>query len=298
MRRRLQLAYFADSYCFESTARVLAALPAADAAASGAEGPLLTLLLDRTICYPAGGGQPADGGEVRGARGGVLSLRDVRLAKDGVVHHTGVLLPPPAPGAPPPFEPGEAVTLHVDAPRRRLHARVRGANVRTRARIVSRSRARRCLRAQIHSAGHLLDVCMSRCGYPPARLAPAKGVHTPAEAYVEYAGKVPPEEVPPLIASLNAALAAAVAGGGAVAAAELPYDAAAAACGGALPPYIAADATPRVVTLLPGEAGCPCGGTHVDDVARVGACTVTAVRVKKGVTRISYTVEGMDAHGK
>jgi hypothetical protein len=136
---------------------------------------------------------------------------------------------------------------------------------------------------------------MSRCGYPPAALAPTKGSHTPSEAYVEYAGKVPPEDLAPLQARLNASLAAAVAAGGAVAAALQPYDAAAAACGGSLPPYIPADATPRVVVMLPGEPGCPCGGTHVGDVADVGRVAVSGVRVKKGVTRISYVVEGMDA---
>jgi hypothetical protein len=136
---------------------------------------------------------------------------------------------------------------------------------------------------------------MSRCGYPPAALVPAKGVHTPAEAYVEYTGKVPPEDTAPLAARLTAALAAAVADGGAVAAALTPYAAAAAACGGALPPYIPADSTPRIVTMLPGEPGCPCGGTHTKDVREIGRVVVTGVRVKKGVTRVSYVLEGMDA---
>jgi Ser-tRNA(Ala) deacylase AlaX len=153
---------------------------------------------------------------------------------------------------------------------------------------------RALLTAQIHSAGHLLDVCMSRCGYPASVLAPTKGSHTPSDAYVEYSGKVPPDDVAPLQARLNASLADAVAAGGAVAAAVQPYAAAAAACGGALPPYIPSDATPRVVVMLPGEPGCPCGGTHVGDVASVGRVVVSGVRVKKGVTRISYVVEGMD----
>ena len=134
---------------------------------------------------------------------------------------------------------------------------------------------------------------MARCGYPPSVLAPTKGVHTPSEAYVEYAGKVPPDDVAPLTARLNAALAAAVAAGGAVRAAVQPYEAAAAACGGSLPPYISHVATPRVVSMLDAP-GCPCGGTHVADVAQVGRVAVSGIRVKKGTTRVSYVVEGMD----
>jgi Ser-tRNA(Ala) deacylase AlaX len=135
---------------------------------------------------------------------------------------------------------------------------------------------------------------MARCGYPPAALVPTKGLHGADVAYVEYAGKVPPEDCEALKRRLNEALAAAVAAGGRTTAAVLPYDAAAAACHvEALPAYIARDAAPRVVTMLPGEPGCPCGGTHVDDVARIGGVTVTDVRVKKGVSRITYRVDGM-----
>ena len=269
-----QLLYFSDTYCFDATARVLAALPSDDAAAASAPGHA-TLLLDRTIFYPAGGGQPADGGEIRAPlpSGGeaVFRVSDVRL-KDGVVRHTGVVEGPP--GSDAAFAPGADVALRVDGARRELHARV-------------------------HSAGHLLDVCMSRCGYPPSALVPTKGLHGADVAYVEYAGKVPPDDCAALQGRLNEALAAAVAAGGRTAAAVLPYDAAAAACHvTALPPYIAADAQPRVVTMLPGEPGCPCGGTHVDDVARIGRVTVPEVRVKKGVTRISYRLEGMLENAK
>jgi Ser-tRNA(Ala) deacylase AlaX len=265
-----QLLYFADTYCFEASGRVVAALPPDEGAAGASQPGALTLLLDRTIFYPAGGGQPADAGELRAPLpcGGeaVFRVTDVRL-KDGAVRHTGAVAGPPEARAA--FAPGAAVALRVDGAARQLHARV-------------------------HSAGHLLDVCMARCGYPPAALVPTKGLHGAEAAYVEYAGKVPPEDCEALKGRLNAALAAAVAAGGRTAAAVLPYDAAAAACHvAALPPYIAPGATPRIVTMLPGEPGCPCGGTHVDDVARIGGVTVTEVRVKKGVTRISYRVEGM-----
>ena len=66
--------------------------------------------------------------------------------------------------------------------------------------------------------------------------------------------------------------------------------------GGELPSYIPRDSTPRVVTIVPDTAGCPCGGTHVADVKEIGGVDVTGVRVKKGTTRVSYTIEGMRDH--
>ena len=268
-----QLLYFLDTYCFDSTARVVATLPS-DNAAESSRPDHATLLLDRTIFYPSGGGQPTDFGEIRArlpsGTDAVFRVVDVRL-KDGVVRHTGTVEGPAEAMAA--FAPSADVALRVDGGRRELHARV-------------------------HSAGHLLDVCMARCGYPPSALVPTKGVHGADVAYVEYSGKVQPEDCGPLQQRLNDALLAALAKGGRTTAAVLSYDAAAAACHvTALPPYIAADASPRVVTLLPGEPGCPCGGTHVDDMARIGAVTVTEVRVKKGTTRISYRLEGMDVTG-
>ena len=63
------------------------------------------------------------------------------------------------------------------------------------------------------------------------------------------------------------------------------------------PPYISADSSPRIVTIVEGTEGCPCGGTHVADVKEIGGgVNVTGVRVKKGVTRVSYTIEGMKDH--
>lgn len=51
----------------------------------------------------------------------------------------------------------------------------------------------------------------------------------------------------------------------------MPYSEAASLCGGDLPPYIAKDSTPRVVVMVDGTTGCPCGGTHVADVGEIGA---------------------------
>ena len=42
--------------------------------------------------------------------------------------------------------------------------------------------------AKYHSAGHLLDIAVRRCGQ--TQLHPGKGYHFPVGAYVEYVGVV------------------------------------------------------------------------------------------------------------
>ena len=98
------------------------------------------------------------------------------------------------------------------------------------------------------------------------------------------------------MADLKAEFTSLVTAGGGTKAAMMGYEEATEACGGELPSYIPRDSTPRVVTIVPDTAGCPCGGTHVADVKEIGWVDVTGVRVKKGTTRVSYTIEGMRDH--
>jgi len=75
--------------------------------------------LDRTIFYPAGGGQAGDIGFLLRANGERIAIADTRKGEpiDQVLHI-------PSPGMPPP-EPGETLTLEIDWQRRhalmRLH---------------------------------------------------------------------------------------------------------------------------------------------------------------------------------
>ena len=104
----LQLAYV-DAYARSTDARILA-VDAADAP---------TVLLDRTVFYPGGGGQPADTGTIRGTDGRTWVVRSARKADGEIVHELEPSNVPPAVG--------DEVEVEVDWPRRHLLMRTHTA---------------------------------------------------------------------------------------------------------------------------------------------------------------------------
>jgi misacylated tRNA(Ala) deacylase len=95
-----------DSYLKDCQASVIAA---------GPEG----IVLDRTVFYPMGGGQPGDTGTIRWD-GGEATVSDTRYADDGAIGHLV-----DADSALPPI--GTAVTASLDWDRRYLHMRMHTA---------------------------------------------------------------------------------------------------------------------------------------------------------------------------
>ncbi len=142
---KTELLYLVDTYLFKETATFLEMREHEKGT---------VVILDRTIFYPQGGGQPSDSGFISGASG-AFKVDFVGLDAEGVVYHVGSF----ENGS---FQPGEAVTLSINEEKRRLHAR-------------------------IHSAGHLLDVAITSL---KLSLSPAKGYHFPEGPYVEYEGMV------------------------------------------------------------------------------------------------------------
>lgn len=87
-----------DAYLRECTARVLAA---------GPEG----IVLDRTVFYPTGGGQPGDRGRLERTAGPELAVLDSRKGEGALILHL-------AEAGPPLPEPGETVRARIDWDRR------------------------------------------------------------------------------------------------------------------------------------------------------------------------------------
>lgn len=109
------------------------------------------ILLEETIFYPQGGGQPCDQGSILSPRGH-FRVEEVRIA-DGTVRHFGTFTEAS-------FAAEDRVTCLVEAERRMLHSRV-------------------------HSAGHVVDMAVQALSL---QWTPGKGYHFPDGPYVEYAG--------------------------------------------------------------------------------------------------------------
>lgn len=114
----------------------------------------VAIILDKTIFYPQGGGQPSDQGKIYSEKG-IFVVTDVRVDENGMVYHFGN------------FENGnfqseDTVKLEIDGNRRILNSR-------------------------LHSAGHLIDIAAKRAGLG---LKAIKGYHFPDGPYVEYMGTV------------------------------------------------------------------------------------------------------------
>lgn len=108
------------------------------------------IILDQTVFYPQGGGQPYDTGLIS-SETGELNVEEVRFV-DGYVHHIGTISGN--------ITKEQKIQCSVDAKRRELHSR-------------------------IHSAGHVLDMAIQSLGLA---WIPGKGFHFPEGPYVEYSG--------------------------------------------------------------------------------------------------------------
>ena len=138
-----QLKYMDHQYLYQDEAQILALNTLEDGR--------VDLLLNQTIFYPQGGGQPYDQGTIKSGRA-TFDVQEIRFFEDQV-HHIGVFTE----GS---FDIGETVSLDVNEERRYLNARS-------------------------HSAGHIIDQAVTNLGYD---WHPTKGCHFPGQCFVEYEG--------------------------------------------------------------------------------------------------------------
>lgn len=121
------------------------------------EGDKHVIILDKTVFYPQGGGQPYDKGTISSDDATFL-VQEVRFV-DGIVKHIGI------------FESGrlhkgQTVTCTVEKERRYLHCR-------------------------LHSGGHVVDMAVNALKLD---WIPGKGYHFPDGPYVEYQGVLPEDK--------------------------------------------------------------------------------------------------------
>ncbi|MEK9143125.1 MAG: phenylalanine--tRNA ligase subunit alpha [Patescibacteria group bacterium] len=143
-----ELIYMTDSYQQELTARVVSCIKKAN----GWE-----IILDKTIFYPQGGGQPSDKGTIKGKHG-TATVKHVRMLGDDVIHECSLE------GT---IESEEVVECTIDWILRFYNMRV-------------------------HSAGHVVHEAV-RLVAP--YLEPIKGEHGKS-AYIEYKGSLTNDKIP------------------------------------------------------------------------------------------------------
>jgi Ser-tRNA(Ala) deacylase AlaX len=239
------------------------------------------IVLDKTIAYPAGGGQPSDVGTISidtNTRRWMFDFEEVRMDKETKqVLHRGTFRRRRNEE-----EENDDDVFDVDEMKGKPCSIEIDENV-------------RMAHAKMHTAGHLLDVAVALI---PGleKLVATKGSHGVADAYVEYKGNARTfsgieDDDEKLIRLINEHLEKLIEQNDVVKAEYLAYEDAKRACGGSLPSYVSPDAeeSPRVVTVA--GCGCPCGGTHVKSSKELKRVTAVGFRVKKGQTRIRYEVD-------
>ncbi len=210
-----------------------------------------SIVLNKTIFYPQGGGQPSDQGEIYQDDEFLFIVKDV-LYTDGIVKHKGEIVK----GTP---RKDMIVTLSVDRSTRIKHSR-------------------------LQSAGHLLLNAVETVGL---QLVAVKGYHFPDRPYVEFKGTLPVEDREHNLEKLQSVIEDYIENDvpityKMVSAGELEE-----ICNN-VPANIPEDKPTRVV-IIDGLAQ-PCGGTHVQSTASLEGLKVERMKNKKGNTRIYYSL--------
>lgn len=210
------------------------------------------IILDQTIFYPQGGGQPFDQGTIKNETR-TFNVQEVRF-KDGIVYHYGTFENEPC-------TVGQKVDLNIDESRRLLNSRN-------------------------HSAGHLIDLSLNNLGQ---LMKPTKGYHFPQGAYVEYAeildNDTRQQLIKPLETELNNIVQAAL-----PIEIRMVNKNELEKISSFIPDNLPINKPTRVM-IVQGYSAIPCGGTHVANTKDIGRITIDKIKNKKGNLRISYSID-------
>jgi len=213
------------------------------------------IVLDQTCFYARGGGQDWDKGTIK-CTNARFTVEEVRLDEAGLVHHIGTI----ADGQ---LKVGDEVECEVDHERRTINMR-------------------------LHSAAHVIDMAVADAGLD---WISTKGQHYPHLSAVEYSGSWNPVEAEELRSELERRTNEFIEHGSTNSIRFMPVSEMHTICRH-VPGNIPTNKPGRVVVY--GENfGVPCGGTHVKDIHEIGKVTIPKIKEKKGVIRVSYTVEGI-----
>ena len=207
------------------------------------------LVLNRTVMYPQGGGQPSDQGKIQ-TDGDEFSVRFVGFVED-LVRHYGSFDDAP-------LEVGAPVHMTVDRQRRRVNA-------------------------QAHTAGHLVGNLVEDV---KAELVAIKGYHFPDGPYIEFHG-VKPSDAEDVLAEANRRISAAIAADLPVEASIYDHQSLVKLCPH-VPQNLPADKPLRAVRIGD-YPPVPCGGTHLSSLSNLASVVATKIKSRKGNSKVSYS---------
>lgn len=243
-----QLKYMDDTYLLAGLAKIIEI---------GSDKNGIYLILDQTIHYPGGGGQPMDSTYIQ--KGNSISVKITGASFNGgnVKHYV--------PQLPDKIREGDNIALQVDRPTRLRNA-------------------------AYHSAGHWIASIIKENIQLP--LQPTKGYHYSNGAYVEFDGNIDtlPED---LLYQIEYAMridrqANLMITSSTVDSAKFLKMRASIEAPSNFTPM--EDRALRLVTFDDYKS-VPCGGTHLSSIRELGLVTPTKVKLKNKKIRISYEVE-------
>jgi Ser-tRNA(Ala) deacylase AlaX len=246
MKRTIDMAtklnYLNDSFAFKCDATVQS---------TGRNEKGLYVVLDQTIAYPQGGGQPADRG--------FLIDNEVEIPLTFVGFQNGEVLHNVPESALATISVGKKYTVQIDPERRLNHAR-------------------------LHSGGHVVSHAMEVI---EPSLIPIKGYHFFDGPYVEFINDRA-IDVSRLLDRANALIEEMIAIKTQIRASYSNFEFIQ-RIRPHLAPFMPPDKPSRIVAIGD-HIPLPCGGTHLSDLSQLGALRVTKTKRAKDNARVSYEV--------
>lgn len=212
----------------------------------------IVIILDKTIFYPQGGGQPCDIGIIKSNKT-IFEITDVRF-EDGLVKHFGMILTDNS------LVVGDVVTCEVNQERRQLNSR-------------------------LHSAGHIIEMAQKQLNM---NLTPSKRYHFPDSPYVEYIYESTDINLDSMLSNLVKVCKEIISENLEVTYIMTDSDNLKKYTH-YIPSNLPVNKPIRVV-MFGQNFGLPCGGTHVENISQIVSMNIKKITHKKNLLKISYDV--------
>lgn len=209
---------------------------------------------DKTVFYPASGGQPCDVGTIEAKDGSATAVIEQVKIAGGTVEHIASQIN----GS---FADGDDVVMFVDAARRMQHSR-------------------------LHSAGELICSAVRNLGHD-WKVSSAN--HYPEQSRVVYDVSLTDEQRRLLHNGLDAEVDRLLRRNDRVRIKAVSDRVEAACLIGFAPDYVPAEEPVRIVFVGDG-LGRPCCGTHVSETGEIGQIVIRKIRCRRSQTTISYDI--------